>query len=90
MVGRLPVRQIRGACAQVPAALGRARLVDGHFLAAAHRLGLPVHVWTVNDATEMGQLLDLGVDGVMTDRADVLREVLTQRGQWLAGPPRDG
>jgi len=37
----------------------------------------------------MAQLLDLGVDGVMTDRADVLREVLTQRGQWLAGPPRE-
>jgi glycerophosphoryl diester phosphodiesterase len=71
----------------VPAALGRARLVDGHFLTAAHQLGLPVHVWTVNDAAEMARLLDLGVDGVMTDRADLLREVLTQRGQWLAAPP---
>ena len=90
LVGRLPIRPIHGACAQVPAALGRARLVDAHFLAAAHELGLPVHVWTVNDAAEIARLLDLGVDGVMTDRADLLREILTQRGQWLAAPPRDG
>jgi len=42
-------------------------------LAAARRLGLQVHVWTVNRRPEMIRLLDLGVDGIMTDRADVLR-----------------
>ena len=83
LLGRLPARPIHGSCAQVPAALGRARLIDEHFLAAAHRLGLPVHVWTINDGAEMARLLELGVDGVMTDRADVLRDLLAQRGQWL-------
>ena len=50
------------------------------FVAAAHERGLQVHVWTVNDADEMRRLLDLGVDGIMTDRADVLKAVLQERG----------
>jgi glycerophosphoryl diester phosphodiesterase len=41
-----------------------------------------VQVWTIDDADKMRELLDLGVDGIMTDRADVLREVLCERGQW--------
>ncbi|WP_375482798.1 glycerophosphodiester phosphodiesterase family protein [uncultured Jatrophihabitans sp.] len=73
---------LRGRCAQVPPRLGPVTLVDRSYLAAAHRLGVRVHVWTVNDRAEMTRLLDLGVDGVMTDRADVLRNVLRERGQW--------
>jgi len=41
-----------------------------------------VHVWTIDEAGEMNQLLDRGVDGLMTDRTDTLRAVLTERGQW--------
>ena len=41
-----------------------------------------MHVWTIDDAAEMGELLDLGVDAIMTDRPRLLREVLTARGQW--------
>ena len=57
-------------------------LVDARFVAAAHRRGLPVHVWTIDDPAEMERLLDLGVDGIMTDRPAVLKEVLVRRGQW--------
>ena len=80
------VRPSRGQCAQVPDRVGRVRLVDRRYLTAAHSRGLQVHVWTVNDRAEMVRLLDLGVDGIMTDAADVLREVLIERGQWTPGP----
>jgi glycerophosphoryl diester phosphodiesterase len=69
-------------CAQVPARVGRVRLTDSRLVGAAHRAGLQVHVWTVNEPTEMNRLLDLGVDGIMTDRAEVLRSVLRARGLW--------
>jgi len=76
-------RPLEGQCAQVPARIGRRVFLDARYLAAAHARGLAVHAWTVNDEAEMVRLLDLGVDGIMTDRADVLRDVLTARGQWL-------
>ena len=47
-----------------------------------HAAGLPVHVWVVDEPAEIERLLDLGVDGVMTDRADVLAEVYARRGFW--------
>ena len=46
----------------------------------AHDHGLAVHVWTIDDAAEMERLLDLGVDGVMTDRPSVLEPILQRRG----------
>ena len=69
-------------CVQVPVRLGRVRIVDERFVAAAHGAGIAVHVWTVDDPVEMARLLDLGVDGIMTDRPDSLRGVLADRGQW--------
>lgn len=74
-----------GRCAQVPSRIGRRVFLDDRYLDAAHAVGLPVHAWTVNDREEMNRLLDLGVDGIMTDRADVLRDVLLARGQWPHG-----
>ena len=76
--------RLRGRCAQVPARVGRWAFVDRGYLDAAHARGVQVHAWTVNDRAEMSRLLDLGVDGIMTDRADVLREVLQARGTWAA------
>jgi glycerophosphoryl diester phosphodiesterase len=77
-------RGIEGAAAalQVPVQVRGLRVVDPMLIAAAHRHGLQVHVWTVNHQTEMGRLLDLGVDGLVTDRPDLLRQVLMQRGAW--------
>ncbi|WP_455362030.1 glycerophosphodiester phosphodiesterase [Streptomyces sp. SYSU K21746] len=68
--------------AQVPEFQSGIRVVDRRFVEAAHARGLQVHVWTVNEADRMTALLDLGVDGIMTDRIDVLRAVLTERGAW--------
>ncbi|MGF0116878.1 glycerophosphodiester phosphodiesterase family protein [Promicromonospora sp. Marseille-Q5078] len=67
---------------QVPVGQGRVRVVDAATVAAAHRAGRPVHVWTINAPEEMHRLLDLGIDGLVTDRADLLREVLLARGLW--------
>jgi glycerophosphoryl diester phosphodiesterase len=72
----------RRPAAQVPSGLGRVSLVEAGFIRRAHAAGIDVHVWTVNRRPEMIRLLELGVDGIITDRADVLREVLRERGQW--------
>ncbi len=81
---RVPSGPFAAACAQVPLRWQGVQVVDRRFLLAAHRRGLPVHVWTIDDPVEMERLLDLGVDGIMTDRLAVLKEVLQRRGQWAA------
>lgn len=63
-----------------PATVG---VVVPRLVATAHRLGKQVHVWTIDDADEMHRLLDLGVDGIVTDRIDTLRDVLADRGHPL-------
>lgn len=71
-----------GVCLQVPHRHGRITVVTPAFVRRAHRLGLQVHVWTIDDPAEMHQLLDLDVDGLVSDRIDILKEVLTARGLW--------
>ncbi|HEX2075593.1 MAG TPA: glycerophosphodiester phosphodiesterase [Geodermatophilus sp.] len=75
--------RIQAGCAQVPLQLGGRALVDERFLAAAHARGLQVHVWTVDTPEDAASMLDLGVDGIMTDRPSMLRELLEKRGQWV-------
>jgi glycerophosphoryl diester phosphodiesterase len=77
--GRMP--RFHADCLQVPQRWGRLR-IDRRFVRAAHRAGLPIHVWTVDDEAEMKFLLDLGVDGIMTDRPRLLKQVLQERGLW--------
>lgn len=81
-IGRRLVFPPSAVAVQVPVKHGRLRVVDRRFVNHAHRLGLQVHVWTIDDPTEMTGLLDLGVDGIMTDRIDLLREVFIHRGLW--------
>jgi glycerophosphoryl diester phosphodiesterase len=81
-----PLRPPAG-CVQVPPRVGSIDLVDRRFMFAAHRRDLQVHAWTINDPAEMRRLLELGVDGIMTDRAELLRDVLVARGQWHGQAP---
>jgi glycerophosphoryl diester phosphodiesterase len=71
-----------GAVFQVPLdAIGR-RLVTREFVEQAHARRKHVHVWTIDDEAVMEELIDLGVDGIVTDRTDVLKDVLLRRNQW--------
>jgi glycerophosphoryl diester phosphodiesterase len=80
----LPAGRFHQPCAQVPTQSGSVTIVNQRFVDAAHARGIVVHVWTIDDDLEMERLLDLGVDGIMTDRPAVLRAVLERRGQWVS------
>lgn len=67
---------------QVPVSFRGIPVVTARSVAAAHAAGKFVHVWTINDDLEMHRLLDLGVDGLVSDHADLLKQVLLERGQW--------
>ncbi|MDP6811961.1 MAG: glycerophosphodiester phosphodiesterase [Alphaproteobacteria bacterium] len=79
-----PARSFAADCVQVPPRKYGLPVIDGRFVQAAHRRGLKVHVWTVNERAAMEWLLDLGVDGIMTDRTALLKSVFEARGLWPA------
>ena len=87
-IARLAITSGRGrqpsaaVAVQVPPRLRGWTVVPGILLTAAHRAGLEVHVWTIDDPARMHALLDAGVDGIMTDRPDLLRQVIQERGSW--------
>jgi len=82
--GTLP--ELPHVAVQIPAAVAGMAVCDEAMVAFAHELGLAVHVWTIDDADEMARLVELGVDGIMTDHPGVLDTVLTAAG---AGWPGD-
>ena len=73
-----PLPELPVVAFQVPETFGGITLVDERFIEAAHDAGIAVHVWTINDQHSMQRLLDLGVDGIITDRPSLLSEVLGQ------------
>ncbi len=78
-----PIRSFAAGCSQVPMEVKGRRLVTRRFVDKAHQLDLQVHVWTIDDPAVMVELLDLGVDGLMTDDAVALKQVLQDRGEWV-------
>lgn len=82
--GRLARSLTRGrvAALQVPHRNRGLPVVTPALVRRAHAAGVHVHVWTIDDPGEMHHLIDLGVDGIFTDRTDLLKDVLDQRGLW--------
>ncbi len=80
---RIPLNPSRHALiAQVPMRQGPIPVVTPRSIARAHQLGLQVHVWTIDDPLQMAQLLDMGVDGIMTDDTRALKDVFVARHLW--------
>ena len=65
---------------QVPMTYGEIRVVDERFVTTAHEAGLAVHVWTLNDEAGIDEALDLGVDGIISDRPSLTSALLAARG----------
>ncbi|MDG1114950.1 MAG: glycerophosphodiester phosphodiesterase [Pseudomonadales bacterium] len=78
----IPTFKIHGDCAQVPERSGRIPLVDRRFVNTARKLGIQTHVWTINEVPDMRRLSNLGVEGLMTDDAGALKQVLQDLGRW--------
>ena len=74
-----PLPELPVVAFQVPATFGDITVVDERFVRAAHGAGIAVHVWTINDRPEMERLLDLGVDGIITDTPTPLVALLRER-----------
>lgn len=84
---RTMVRPI-GEAFQVPPTTWKDQLtvVSPGMLKAAHNIGRVVHVWTINERAEMERLIDMGVDGIITDELTTLRDVLIERDLWEGTP----
>jgi len=78
--GRVPYRAF-----QVPEVSGATRVVSPRFVQLAHKAGLVVQVWTVDEPTDMRRLLDWGVDGIISDRPDIAAEVVRE---WISRQSR--
>ena len=79
----IPLNPSRHALiAQVPVRQGPIPVVTSKSISRAHRLGIQVHVWTIDEPLRIGQLLDMGVDGIMSDDTRALKDVFVARHLW--------
>jgi glycerophosphoryl diester phosphodiesterase len=90
-----PMAPTDAVALQVPQSFGEITVVDDEFVSRAHAEGLAVHVWTINDAATMSELIGLGVDGIISDVPSVLVKVLDDaRCRWAglgaSGPAAGG
>ena len=69
-------------CVQAPLRDRGVRILDHSFINKAHSHDFPVQAWTINDEEIMGKLLDLGIDAIMTDEAEMMKKFFQQRGIW--------
>jgi glycerophosphoryl diester phosphodiesterase len=79
LLSRKDIRSLGAIAAQVPVRYGRLTIITRRFVARAHSAGLEVHAWTINEPAEMHRLLDLGVDGIISDRPDLALAVVAER-----------
>ena len=79
-VGLASLASAPGQAAQVPVRSGGLEVVTPSFVRQMHAHGVAVHVWTINDPAEMRRLLAMGIDGIDTDRPDLLKAVLAEQG----------
>ena len=70
-------KNILGNCVQVPIYKYGIKIVTKKFVTKIHQLGLKIHVWTINDDKTMQKLIDIGVDGIITDKPSALKELLS-------------
>ena len=85
VASRLPsqlAKSLRGVIAQVPVSQYGIKIVSPKVVQRAQELQIPIHVWTIDEPSQMHQLLDMGINGIMSDRTRVLKEVFIQRGIW--------
>ena len=71
-------KTIQGDCLQIPIYQYGIKLVTKRFIKFVQSMGLKIHVWTINDEDTMEELISLGVDGIITDRPKLLKEVLSR------------
>jgi glycerophosphoryl diester phosphodiesterase len=75
-------KPLRGLVAQVPMKQSGIRIISTKFIQTAHRFDIPVHVWTIDEVKDMNELLNIGVDGIMTDNTRALKDVFISRDLW--------
>ena len=78
----IPLGSFDANCVQAPLRDKGIRILDRSFINKAHSYDFPVQAWTINDEETMGKLLDLGIDAIMTDEAEMMKKVFQQRGIW--------